>query len=72
MIQVTTLNQIGMLQECADLESNGYTCVIRHVEDKWWYFKYRHRSNGRTIVAQWKPNYYSLKEGSKILKEVSD
>lgn len=72
MIKVETLTQVGMLQECSDLIDNGYVMVHRHIEKEWWYFKYRHSKNGRTLSLQWRPDFYVIKEGSKILKQVSD
>ena len=71
-MEPTTLNQVGMLLECADLESNGYQCVIQHAEENWWFLKYRHRSNGRTLTVQWRPDRYTIKERNLILKSVGE
>lgn len=72
MIEVDTLIQVGMLKECSDLIDNGYLMVFRHIEKEWWFFKMRHTKNGRTLLLEWRPDKYVIKEGSKILKEVSD
>ena len=71
-MEPVTLNQIGMLIECADLESNGYVRIIEHTEENWWFLKYRHRSNGRTLTVQWRYDKYTIKEGNLILKSIGE
>lgn len=66
---ITSKAQVGALMECADLVYNGYLFQFNVINSDWWYFKFRHKSNGRTIVVQWRDNYYTLSEGKKILKK---
>lgn len=68
--KTVTKMQVGALEECADLEANGYKKVIAHISSRMWFLKLRHEKNGRTISVVWKPDGYKLKEGSLILKEV--
>lgn len=64
--------QVGALSERADLMQNGYMIVFQVMQDDWWFIKLRHYSNGRTLKIQWKPDYYEISEGKKILKQVCD
>lgn len=64
--------QIGALSERADLMLNGYMVVFQVMQDNWWFIKLRHYANGRTLKIQWKPDYYEISEGKKILKQVCD
>lgn len=64
--------QIGALSERADLMQNGYMIVFQVMQDNWWFIKLRHYANGRTLKIQWKPDYYEISEGKKILKQVCD
>lgn len=61
--------QVHAYLEVVDLVSNGYIPVIEHYEDKWWFVKLRHRKNKRTLIVQWKDDYYSIKENQLILKQ---
>lgn len=62
--------QVGALEECADLESNGYRKVFAHTSKNMWFLKLRHSKNGRTISVVWKPDGYYLQSDGLILKEV--
>lgn len=62
--------QIGALSERADLMQNGYLIVFQVMQADWWFIKLRHYSNGRTLKIQWKPDYYEISEGKRILKQV--
>lgn len=62
--------QVGALSERADLMQNGYLVVFQVMQADWWFIKLRHYSNGRTLKIQWKPDYYEISEGKKILKQV--
>lgn len=64
--------QVGALSERADLMQNGYLLVFQVMQADWWFIKLRHYSNGRTLKIQWKPDYYEISEGKKILKQVCD
>ena len=60
--------QISALEECADLKLNGYMVLFQVMQRDWWYFKLRHCQNGRTLVIQWRKDYYTISEGKNILK----
>lgn len=60
--------QICALDECADLELNGYMVLFQVMQRDWWYFKLKHFHNGRTLVIQWRKDYFTISEGKKILK----
>ena len=62
--------QVGALSERADLMQNGYLIVFQVMQADWWFIKLRHYSNGRTLKIQWKPDYYEISEGKRILKQV--
>lgn len=64
--------QVGALSERADLMQNGYMVVFQVMQADWWFMKLRHYANGRTLKIQWKPDYYEISEGKKILKQVCD
>ena len=64
--------QIGALSERADLMQNGYMLVFQVMQADWWFIKLRHYANGRTLKIQWKPDYYEISEGKRILKQVCD
>lgn len=68
--KTVTKMQVGALEECADLEANGYKKVFAHVTSHMWFLKLRHLKNGRTISVVWKPDGYYLKEKNLILKQV--
>lgn len=68
--RVKTNMQVSALEECADLECNGYQKVFFYTSDRLWLMKLHHLHNGRTLTVTWKPDGYKLKEGSLILKEV--
>lgn len=61
-------SQVSALSECADLLDNGYIYMFSHVEPNRWYFKFRHRCNGRTIKVVWSDDRYQVIEGDKVLK----
>ena len=63
--------QVGALSECSDLIDNGYREVFHLVQCDWWFCKLRHLHNGRTLILQWRPDYYTLTEGKRTLKVVS-
>lgn len=67
-IRTISQTQIQALRECLDLSQNGYDCIVYYKTKYWWYCKYRHCSNGRTLVVQWRKDYYTISEGKKILK----
>ena len=67
---VRTEMQVGALQECSDLEFNGYQRVFFSHSDNLWFIKLRHRSNGRTLIVKWKPDGYCIMEDKLILKSV--
>lgn len=62
--------QVGALQECSDLEFNGYRQIFFYHSDNLWIMKLHHRTNGRTLVVKWKPDGYQIIEGKLILKSV--
>lgn len=68
--KTVTEMQVGALEECADLEANGYRKVFAHITKRMWFMKLRHLKNGRTITVVWKPDGYYLKENNLILKQV--
>lgn len=68
--KTVTKMQVGALEECADLEANGYRKVFAHTTRRMWFFKLRHYKNGRTISVVWKPDGYILKSDGLILKQV--
>lgn len=67
---VRTEMQVGALQECSDLEFNGYRQVYFYHSDDLWIMKLHHRSNGRTLIVKWKPDGYKIIEDKLILKSV--
>lgn len=67
---VRTEMQVGALQECSDLEFNGYRKVYFYHSDDLWIMKLQHRSNGRTLLVKWKPDGYKIIEDKLILKSV--
>ncbi len=67
---VRTEMQVGALQECSDLEFNGYRQVYFYQSNDLWIMKLRHRSNGRTLIVKWKPDGYKIIEDKLILKSV--
>lgn len=67
---VRTKMQVGALQECSDLEFNGYQRVFFSHSDDLWVIKLHHRSNGRTLIVKWKPDGYRIIEDRIILKSV--
>ena len=69
---VRTEMQVGALQECSDLEFNGYRQVYFYHSDDLWIMKLRHRCNGRTLIVKWKPDGYRIIEDKLILKSVGD
>ena len=70
--KAVTKMQVGALEECADLEANGYRKVFAHTSDRMWFLKLRHSKNGRTISVVWKPDGYYLQSDGLILKEVGN
>ena len=68
--KTVTKMQVGALEECADLESNGYRKVFAHTTSRMWFLKLRHSKNGRTISVVWKPDGYYLMSDGIILKQV--
>lgn len=67
--KIVTNMQVGALEECADLEANGYRKVFAHTTNRMWFFKLRHLKNGRTICVVWKPDGYYLMSDGLILKQ---
>ena len=67
---VRTKIQVGALQECSDLEFNGYRQVYFYHSNDLWIMKLRHRSNGRTLMVKWKPDGYRIIKDKLILKSV--
>lgn len=64
--------QVDVLFECIDLIQNGYRIIIDVRDKQRWFLKLRHFTNGRILILQWWEFGYSIREGDKILKSVSD
>lgn len=64
--------QVGAFLECTDLIKNGYMLCFCVVQDKFWFYKFKHISNGRTLVLKWIPDEYTISEGKAILKKCSN
>lgn len=62
-------SQIGALSECSDLIDNGYVFMFSVVNPDCWYFKFRHRCNGRIIKVIWESDSYKIMEGEHTLKQ---
>lgn len=60
--------QVDAFLECIDLVKNGYMQCFAVVHDNFWFFKYRHLTNGRNLVVKWIPDEYTISEGKEILK----
>ena len=63
-----TKSQVGALNECIDLCRNGYIQVFEYYGEKWWCLKFKHLTNGRSLVVHVYESGYIIKEGRKILK----
>lgn len=61
-----------MLNEYIDLILNGYVVMVQSFCDNLWFVKMKHQRNKRTIIVEWKPDYYQIKEGKVILKNVGE
>lgn len=64
--------QVDVLSECIDLIQNGYQIIVDVRDKKRWFIKMRHQFNGRTLIIQWWQFGYLIREGGKVLKQVSD
>lgn len=63
-------SQVGAWMECTDLISNGYILLFAVFDKVSWFIKLHHQNNGRTLVVNWTPNYWMIKEKDKVLKYV--
>lgn len=68
LVNPLTEIQVCALLECADLCANGYEERFAIIQNEWWFRKLKHWRNGRTLILEWKPDYYVLKDGGRILK----
>ena len=68
--ETLTKYQVDAQSECIDLCSCGYREVFSVRQHDWWFVKLRHLHNGRTLVVEWKPDYYEIRENRKVLKRV--
>lgn len=62
--------QIGMLNEYIDLILCGYLVQHQTIQRNWWFIKLKHKANGRTLILEWKPDRFNLREKNVILKNV--
>lgn len=71
-VRIKTRVQVDALRECIDLVRNGYIQKFAVYQPSWWFIKYRHMVNGRTLYVEWKPDRFCLKEDGLILKSVGE
>lgn len=67
----TSKAQVDAFNECIDLCKNGYEEVFSVQQKDWWFIKMRHVKNRRTLILEYRPEWYLIREGKKILKQVS-
>lgn len=67
--QVKSRIEVEAFKECTDLCLNGYTLLFgaREGADSW--VKLRHRTNGRTLMMRINRDRYSIREGTRLVKE---
>lgn len=67
--QVKSRIEVEAFKECTDLCINGYTILFgaREGADSW--VKLRHRTNGRTLMMRINRDRYSIREGTRLVKE---
>lgn len=67
-IEDLTKIQVGMLNEYIDLILNGYQVQVQSFQEKRWFVKLRHIRNRRTLIMEYRPDKYTIREGKVILK----
>lgn len=67
--KVNTKIEVEAFKECHDLCLNGYVFLFgaRDGVNSW--VKLRHRSNGRTLMVRIDRDRYSIREGTRLVKE---
>lgn len=60
--------QVEVLDEYLDLLSMGYLNVFAVYDERYWFIKIKHKSNGRMLTLHWNPTGACIKENSKTLK----
>lgn len=61
-------SQQEMIREVIDLCRNDYMIRLHLFWDNWWFIKLKHLTNGRELIAEWKPKMWLLREGKRELK----
>lgn len=63
------LVEVRAYNECSDLLQNGYICLFISKTHVGWVAKFRHRSNGRTLMVETFPGHFCIKENKSIIKK---
>lgn len=61
-------SQQEMIREVIDLCRDGYMIRFHLFWNNWWFIKLKHTTNGRELIAEWKPKMWLLREGRRELK----
>lgn len=67
--EIRTKIEVEAFKECHDLCLNGYTMLFAAREGVSSWVKLRHCTNGRTLMMRIKRDRYSIREGTKLIKE---
>lgn len=67
--QIQTKIEVEAFKECTDLCLNGYTLLFGARDGGNLWVKLRHRTNGRTLMMKINRDRYSIREGTRLVKE---
>lgn len=71
-IESFTRNQVCCLLEVTDLLRNRYIEMFCSISKDLWVWKLRKLTGDRTLMVTWKPDFYEIREGKKVLKRYPD